>query len=66
MAVTYDYPDFSREIPEIPRRSFLRDGYAEQRLRNAIQDVIAEYGGNRLIAQGIALEVVKDETEKWL
>jgi hypothetical protein len=63
---TFNYPDFDNAVPDVPRRSFLRDGYAEQRLRDAIQDVIAEYGGNRLIAQGIALEVVKDETRSRL
>lgn len=56
MAATYDYPD-------VPRRSFLRDGYAEQRLLDAMDDLIADCGGNRLIAQGIAVEIVKEKTE---
>jgi hypothetical protein len=64
MPKLFEYPDFSREIPDVPRRSFLRDGYAEQRLLDAMDDLIADCGGNRLIAQGIAVEIVKERTEK--
>lgn len=61
----YNYPDFDNAIPDNPelRRSYLRDGYAEQRFRDAVHDIIRDCG-NRLIAQGIALELVREETEK--
>jgi hypothetical protein len=61
---TFNYPDFDNAVPDVPRRSFLRDGYAEQRLLDAMDDLIADCGGNRLIAQGIAVEIVKERTEK--
>jgi hypothetical protein len=33
-------------------------------LLDAMDDLIADCGGNRLIAQGIAVEIVKERTEK--
>jgi hypothetical protein len=63
---TFLYPDFDNAIPDNPelrRPSRLRDGYAEQRFRDAVNDIIAECG-NRLIARGIAIELVKEETER--
>jgi transposase len=63
---TYDYPDFSNAIPDNPELRYvsrLRDGHTEQRFRETVQDIIRECG-NRLIARGIAVELVKEETEK--
>jgi hypothetical protein len=63
--MTFNYPDFDNAVPDNHelRPNRLRDGYAEYRLREAVQDIIRECG-NRLIARGIANELVREETEK--
>ena len=62
MGQLFDYPDFTREIPE--SRDFIR-GYTEHRLREAMQDFIRDCAyGNRLIARGLAEEIVREETER--
>lgn len=58
----FDCPDFDNAIPE--SRDFIR-GYTEHRLREAMQDFIRDCAsGNRLIARGLAEEIVREETER--
>lgn len=42
----------------------LPDGYDEWRFREAIQELIQKCGGNPLFARGIAMDIVKEETEQ--
>lgn len=44
-------------------KTTLPDGYAEYLFREAIKDII-RLCGNPLIARGIAMEIVREETER--
>lgn len=41
----------------------LPDGHAEYQFKEAVREVIKACGGNRKAAEGIAIDLVKEETE---
>ncbi|MBX3583594.1 MAG: hypothetical protein KF810_17040 [Rhizobiaceae bacterium] len=47
-----------------PKLKSLPQGYAEWKFREAVADLIQECGGNRKIAEGLAIELVKEEVER--
>lgn len=48
-------PKFFNSLPQ---------GYAEWKFKEAVADLIQECGGNRKIAEGLAIELVKEEVER--
>lgn len=57
--------DMDSETTELlPATGFpLPEGYDEWLFKRAVQDLIAKCGGNRKVAEGIAIDLVKEETE---
>lgn len=47
-----------------PKLNSLPQGYAEWKFKEAVADLIQECGGNRKIAEGLAIELVKEEVER--
>lgn len=61
--MTFNYPDFDNAVPDAPCRSLMPDGYSEFQFLEAVRTIIRACGGNRSVAQGVAIELVLQETK---
>lgn len=52
------------ELHTPPKCFRLKDGSTEYHFLEAVRSIIRACGGNRQIARGIAIELVKEETER--
>lgn len=52
------------ELHTPPKCFRLKDGAEEYYFREAVRGIIQACGGNRQIARGIAIELVREETER--
>ena len=47
-----------------PSRSLMPDGYSEYQFLEAYRTIIRACGGNRKVAEGVAIELVKQESKQ--
>lgn len=62
--MTFNYPDFDHAVPDNQPRSLMPDGYSEFQFLEAVRSIIRACGGNRKVAQGVAIELVRQETDR--
>lgn len=57
-------PDNAETLTPERLRSRLPDGHDEYQFKSAVREIIKACGGNRKAAEGIAIDLVKEETEQ--